>query len=72
MFRVKALRPTNFPTKGLRSKRRSFACIFQVVESISICISSTINMFHLISYLDFSLGSFVNTVFVELVAPVQS
>jgi hypothetical protein len=26
----------NFPTKDLRSKRRSFACIFHVVESLSI------------------------------------
>jgi hypothetical protein len=27
---------TNLPTKGFHSKRRSFTCIFQVVESISI------------------------------------
>jgi hypothetical protein len=26
---------TNFPTKGLRSKRRNFSCVSQVVESLS-------------------------------------
>jgi hypothetical protein len=38
-FWVKAHRrtalATNFPTKGLRSKRRSSPCIFQVVASLS-------------------------------------
>ena len=41
MFRGKALRlevlhvAANFHMKALSSKRRSFACIFQVVESLS-------------------------------------
>jgi hypothetical protein len=45
MFRAKAVRrvpvgrssgSNDFPRKGLRSKRRGFACIFQVVVSLAI------------------------------------
>jgi hypothetical protein len=33
---IQSMPCTNFLTKGIRSKRRSFTCIFQAVESLSI------------------------------------